>query len=112
MYLNEWAEKNRKRIERNEDVKLVKQQNYSLDAVANSTIELAKQQSIANQLQHDANILLKTQCEELSKRNKILEQELKKSEKSQKISLFVNVFSILVALGSFIVSIIALCIKK
>ena len=70
-----------KRSRHNEEMNLIRNQNSKLNDVANATLMLANEQINANKLQQQANEIIKLQCEELSRRNKILEEELKEAKK-------------------------------
>lgn len=94
----------------NEEMRVLGQQTNKLEQVAEATNKLASNQQQANILQKETNTVLQKQCDELMKRNAILESELKSSNKQNKISVGINVASIAIALASLIVAIIALVI--
>lgn len=92
----------------NEEMNLIRNQNLKLNDVANATLKLANEQINANKLQQQANEIIKLQCEELSRRNKILEDELTDAKKQARTALIVNIFTILISIGSLITAILAI----
>ena len=92
----------------NEEMNLIRHQNLKLNDVANATLMLANEQINANKLQQQANEIIKLQCEELSTRNKILEEELKEAKKQQITALVINIVTILISIGSLITAILAI----
>ena len=92
----------------NEEMNLIRHQNLKLNDVANATLMLANEQINANKLQQQANEIIKLQCEELSRRNKILEDELTDAKKQERTALIVNIFTILISIGSLITAILAI----
>ena len=92
----------------NEEMNLIRHQNLKLNDVANATLMLANEQINANKLQQQANEIIKLQYEELSTRNKILEEELKEAKKQQITALVINIITILISIGSLITAILAI----
>lgn len=91
----------------NDTMRQMKNQNLSISQVAQSTSDLAQAQVQANSIQKETNDLLKIQCDQLSKRNEILEHELKNAQKQSKWSLAVNIITIFISLSSLVVAILS-----
>ncbi len=102
--LDKFNEKSRHK----EEMNLIRHQNLKLNDVANSTLMLANEQIKANKLQQQANEIINQQCEELSRRNKILETELSNAKKQQRNALIVNIVTILISIGSLITAILSI----
>lgn len=89
-----------------ENINAMSKQTLQIWDVARSTSNLALEQVKANKLQKETNDLLKKQCDELAKRNDILETELKSAKNQNRWSMMVNVITILISIGSLITAIL------
>ena len=82
--------------------KIANQQNKTNDLLSN--VIIAQQE--ANKNQSETNKILRSQCEELKRRNEILEFENKEKSKELKVSIIFNVIMTSISIISLIISIL------